>query len=74
MKDRLSRPMLRVLRHLANGRPPSAHCRTQSDYGGLEGTVRALERRRLIAHYAGNWILTAAGQAAEEAHRAEGRS
>lgn len=45
---KLSYPMLRVLRHLAAGLSACYHCKTQSDYGGLEGTMRALAKRGLM--------------------------
>lgn len=40
--------MQRVLRNLADGGQVYDHCRTQSDYGGLAGTVAALQRRGLL--------------------------
>lgn len=48
----------RVLRNLGRGYQSWHHCRCQSDYGGLEGTRRALVRRGLM-----DWddVLTWAG-------------
>jgi hypothetical protein len=47
-RPKLSAAMERVLFNLLNGNRVNHHCRTMSDYGGLDGTVRALVRRGLI--------------------------
>jgi len=57
---RLTARMRQVLRQIADGRGAEAHCRTQSDFGGLESVLRGLVRRGLIL-----WedrSLTAAGR------------
>jgi hypothetical protein len=47
-KKKLSMPMIRVLVNLRLGNRAAHHCRTQSDYGGLHGTMMALMRHGLI--------------------------
>lgn len=47
MTEKVKKPspaQRRVLEHLAAGRPSDWHCRTQSDHGGLSGTVVSLHR------------------------------
>ena len=44
----LSGPMIRVLRNLRNGKRASHHCTKQADYGGLQGTLRALIKLGLL--------------------------
>ena len=61
--ERLSFPMKRVLRAIRDCREPGEHCRTQSDWGGLDGTMRALLRRGLIND---KHNLTKAGRAVAE--------
>lgn len=48
-----------MLTNLAMGRKAHHHCQSQSDYGGLDGTIRSLVERGLI-----NWEceLTDAGK------------
>jgi len=48
MANKLSPSMLRALVNVFKGRSISYHCRSQSDYGGLDGTVRALVKRGLL--------------------------
>jgi hypothetical protein len=45
---RLSGPQKRALRAIAEGRPAASHCQTQSDYGGLHGTMFSLRRHGLL--------------------------
>lgn len=45
---KLSPAQQRALRNLLRGEPLHGHCRTQSDYGGLHGTIFSLLRRGLI--------------------------
>lgn len=47
---KLSPQMLRVLTNIAAGKGAAFHCRTQSDYGGLTGTIQALIRRGLLTY------------------------
>lgn len=57
---KLSYQRLRCLQALADNRPVYSHCRTRSDWGGLQGTVTSLERRGLTR----GGELTEAGRAA----------
>lgn len=57
----LTENMVRVLLNLDAGHPASQHCKTQSQYGGLSGTLFALMGRGLITN---RETLTAAGREA----------
>lgn len=59
---KLSKPMQRLLKHLAKGGEPCELCHTMSEHGGMAGTIRALCARGLVCwatHY-----LTAKGRQA----------
>ena len=45
---RLSSQQIRALAHARDGDPLDLHCRTQSEYGGLAGTVLSLMKRGLL--------------------------
>jgi len=45
----LTAPQKQVLKNLVSGLTASAHCRTQSEYGGLESVIHALVKRNLIS-------------------------
>jgi hypothetical protein len=62
---RLSRPQWRMLRNVKRGLSPNAHCRTQSEHGGADGTFRSLIRYGLLT---GGGTLTKKGRAALLAH------
>lgn len=47
MKD-LSEAQHRYLRNVHNGTNTASHCRTRSDWGGLESTRLSLMRRGLV--------------------------
>ena len=64
MLNKLSEPMKRTLRAIRDGRPAGGHCRTQADWGGLDGTITALLRRGLITP---SCKLTKAGREVTEA-------
>ncbi len=59
-KPRLSWPMKRLLVCLAKGGQARDLCHSQSDYGGMHGTVFALQRRGLLNWKTGG--LTAEGR------------
>ncbi len=74
MAAKLSFPMRRALAALLDGRWVGEHCRNISDYGGLEGTMRALRNRGLIEwDHTNEPALTAEGRRAAEALRSEGK-
>jgi hypothetical protein len=55
---KLSKAQRRVLENLKNGRKIYDHCRSNSDWGGLAGTIDSLHRRRFLDNDGG---ITAAG-------------
>ena len=56
---KLSDPMRTVLRNLSAGGGAADHCRTMSDYGGLQSVLRALAVRGLMDW---EWELTPLGK------------
>ena len=66
----LSGSQVRVLGHIAAGRPIYDHCKTKSDWGGLAGTMASLLRHGLIE---GEESLTEIGREALANHENQGR-
>lgn len=57
-KRKPSKAQIRVLTSLADGRPVYDHCKTNSDWGGLQSTLASLRRRGLMGN---NGEITRAG-------------
>jgi hypothetical protein len=60
---KLSKAQMRVLNNVGEGLKAHHHCRTNSDWGGLSGTLISLRKRGLLADDGG---LTDAGREAIE--------
>lgn len=64
---KLSPQQIRLLTNLKNGTPINSHCNTQSDYGGLHGTVLWARQRKYMFWKEDK--ITLAGLLALEAER-----
>ncbi len=64
---KLSPQQVRLLKNLKDGNPINGHCETQSDYGGLHGTVLWARQRKYMFRDADK--ITLAGLLALEAGR-----
>lgn len=56
---KLSNAQRRMLDNINRGASPTAHCKTRSDHGGADGTLRSLVRRGLLTR---EHALTDAGR------------
>jgi hypothetical protein len=51
-----------MLKNIRDGLSPTAHCNGMSEFGGADGTWRALVRRGLVVWEENDLVITALGR------------